>query len=176
MASASSEDSKKAANDSLDGSLDGNASHMPRTRRQCPDDEDNNLNKILGKDAPRRSLSSELDGSLVIGDNWKNMTTVHKGRHEFGDSSDSLMDDSFAESFGGNSFASSQDSFAADEEDKIASQFTTLDDSSSGGGGGGAVTARRATPRRTYSKQRKTMPKKSDPLQAISEDDDTADS
>ena len=176
MASSSSDDKKK--NDSLDGSgygldgsgcgLDGSAGRISRSRRLCPKDDDEHFAKLVAKDAPRRSLSQELDGSLVIGDTWKSMNTVHRGKQEFGDSSDSLMDDSFA----GSSF-STQDSFAEGEiTDKISAQFTSLDDDSSSGNNNNNPTARRATPRRTYSKQRKQMPKKVDPLQAISEDGD----
>ena len=125
---------------------------------------------------PKRTLSGDLDG-LCLDDkkdkNWKNLDTVHKAKFaDFDDSS--LFDDSFA----GSSFASTQDSFCcSDDSDVAKAQFTQLDDEPASAPAGGkpalpGVSPRKNTPRRTYSKQRKQMPKKSDPLMAITEDDD----
>ena len=148
---------------------------MPNnTRRQAQNDLDGDLDaaeniaSMAKKDKPRRSLSSDLDASLVIGDkNWKELNTVHR-RYDNFDDSESLMDDSFA----GSSFASTQDSFR-DEQEDAKNQFTALDDQSAssqtGGKALGGPSPRRNTPRRTYSKQKRTVPKKSIPMAAISE-------
>lgn len=147
--------------------LSGSGARVPRTQRELRakgdlDTDNEEFAILMNTDAVRRTLSTELNSSLVIGEgNWKTMNTVHRGKQDFGDS-DSLMDDSFASS----SFASGADSFCEGETNKASAQFTELDDGSSPG-----PTSRRATPRRTYSKQKKQVPKKSDVLCAISEAD-----
>ena len=158
----------------MDDPLAGSGARIPRTQRQCPpsgrgssnDDMDgSDYDNLMKKEPPRRTLSSELDSSLVIGEsNWKTLDTVHK-RCEVFDDSDSFMGDSFA----GSSFASTQDSWVEGETDRATSQFTTLDDETADAKA--SPNARKATPRRSYSKQSKRMPKKVDPLSAITEDD-----
>jgi hypothetical protein len=146
--------------------LSGSGARVPRTQRtgRSKADMDMDMDKddyaILAKsDAVRRTMSTELNSSLVIGEgNWKTMTTIHRGKQDFGDS-DSFMDDSFA----GSSFASGADSFCEGETNKASAQFTELEDGSSPG-----PSSRKATPRRSYSKQKKQVPKKSDLLSAIS--------
>lgn len=165
--------------DKSDDSLGGPGDRVRRTRRQPQSgglddlDKSEDFNSLVKKDPPRRTLSGELDSSLVIGDkNWRTLDTVHKHKFDF-DDSESLMDDSFA----GSSFASTTDSLVDSSENDARSRFTQLDDETApvppGGKPGlpGQTAPRRNTPRRTYSKQRKQMPKKSDPLSAISEDD-----
>jgi hypothetical protein len=157
-----SEGAKKTNND-----LSGSGARVPRTQKTCRskgdldmDTEDYSI--IVNTDAIRRTLSTELNSSLVIGEgNWKTMNTVHRGKQDFSDS-DSLMDDSFA----GSSFASGADSICEGDTNKASSQFTEMDDGSASG-----PSSRRATPRRSYSKQKKQIPKKSDALSAISETD-----
>lgn len=136
-------------------------------------DKSEQFEQMVKKDAPRRSLSSELDSSLVIGDtNWRKLDTVHQKTFADFDDSDSLMDDSFA----GSSFATTDSGFL-DEGEAAKSQFTTLDDEPSaaaeGGNGKAGAPPRKTTPRRTYSKQSKRMPKKAAPMSAISETDDS---
>jgi len=116
------------------------------------------------KDCPRRTLSGDLEISLVIND--KNFT-VHQRYDDFGDS-DSFMEDSFA----GSSFASTNDGSVFEVDSETANfQFTTLDDELPPSDTKNSPGPRRNTPKRTYSRQRK-MPKKVDPLMAITEDDD----
>jgi len=166
----------------MDGSLSGSGDRAPRRpRRQCPPskgdgdgdmDTSEQFERMTKKDPPRRSLSSELDSSLVIGDtNWRKLDTVHKSGFADFEDSDSLMDDSFA----GSSFATLDS--VADEAETAKSQFTTLDDeplAAPEGAGKASPSHRSTTPRRTYSKQAKRMPKKSAPMSAISETDDSA--
>lgn len=172
--------------DPMDDSLSGSGARIPRPNsRHCPppgmrgsitlneDDLDgSNYDNLLDdRKPPRRTLSSELNSSLVIGgSNWKSMETVHKRVEDFGDS-DSFMGDSFA----GSSFASTQDSWVGDEiERPPPSNFTALDDEPGGLDPKmtSPIQSRKTTPRRTYSKQSKRMPKKVDPLSAITEDGD----
>ena len=144
-------------------------------RRRNSEDKDDldasEYDDMIEKAPPRRSLSAELESSLVIGENnWKTLETVHMRCDDSGDS-DSFMGDSFA----GASFTSSQNSWVEDESDFPASQFTALDDEAPPDAKsplGAGVSPRKAAPRRTYSKQSKRMPKKVDPLSAITEDDD----
>ena len=156
--------------DKSNDSLSGPGERVRRGRRPGSGaddlDKSENFNSLVKKETPRRTLSGELESSLVLGDkNWKTLDTVHKHKFDFDDSA-SLMDDSF----GGSSFASAADSVA--DEDFARSRFTQLDDETSSSPAGGiAGPSPKSTPRRTYSKQKKQMPKKLDPLSAISEDD-----
>jgi hypothetical protein len=139
----------------------------PRTSSGGGDDLDRSedFSSMVRKERPKRTLSAELESSLVLGDNnWKNLDTVHQNKFDFDDSE--LMEDSFA----GSSFASTADS-CADGED-LTRRFTQLDEEPAAASSpGNPLTARKAPPRRTYSKQSKRMPKKVDPLSAISEDE-----
>ena len=122
-----------------------------------------NYESLFRKEAPRRTLSSELESSLVIGEtNWKNMETVHARFDDDLSDSDSFMGESFAES----SFHT-QDSWVGETD-----AFEPLDDESAKSNKSADSASRKVTPRRTYSKQSKRMPKKMAPLNAITEDAD----
>lgn len=167
----------KKSKDPMDDPPGGSGARSETNSRQCPpQDEIDDLDKsdltldssenfanLIKKEPPKRTLSGELESSLRISDrNWNNLDTVHKHKFAFDESDASLMDDSFA----GSSFASTTDSIADGED--YARRFTQLDEEKPKEGKAGPV---RNTPRRTYSKQRKQMPKKYDPLSAISEDE-----
>lgn len=160
--------------DPMDGPL---SDSVPRSQRKGPpanlkgsltlDDMDGSIyENILKKEAPRRTLSSELESSLVIGEsNWKTMETVHARYEDDLSDSDSFMGDSFA----GSSFHT-QESWIGEPENDLP--FSPMDDESAKSADSGA---RKMTPRRTYSKQSKRMPKKMDPLSAITEVGDNDD-
>lgn len=130
-------------------------------------DQSGDFSSLVRRERPKRTLSAELESSLVIGDNnWKSMDTVHKNKFEVDMDDSSLMEDSFA----GSSFASTADNSLADPDERT--RFTQLDDEAAPAGASpGPATGRKAPPRRTYSKQSKRMPKKVDALLAISEDE-----
>lgn len=170
--SSSGDRRKPPANESLDGGLDNVGRHTRTSRQQVHEDLDGpDMLEILEKDKepPRRSLSSELDNSIVLGQEdktWKCMDTVHKAK--FSDFSGSMSDSLMGDSFAGSSFASSADSWRELEQNKASEKFTALDDEP-GSPPLGSPGPRRMTPKRTYSRQKKVMPKKRDPLMAISE-------
>lgn len=179
-----SEDSMDNSKGSLDGSLDnlGRHSRSARRHRVANDDLDGPASPDISgksKDPPRRTLSSEMDSSIVLGQtdekSWDRLDTVHKAKfNEFasGSLSDStsLMEDSFA----GSSFASAADSWHEYEQQKVSDNFQTLDDDPKPASLV-SPTTRRLTPKRTYSRQKKAIPKKRDPLMAISEAEDGLD-
>ena len=164
--------------DPMDDPLSGGA---PRSQRKGPpaslkgsltlgDIDGSPCDNVL-KEAPRRTLSSELDSSLVIGEsNWKTLETVHARTADDFEDSDSFMGDSFA----GSSFHTQESWYGGESDNDLP--LSPLDDESTKSAESGP---RKITPRRTYSKQSKRMPKKMDPLSAITEvetnDDDNDD-